>query len=519
MSSADPRGELSSSSFQSCDHYFCRDCVGSLSDTEEESIVLTCPGCQAEFQGATTEETNMKLGSIVESFYSTPPEQEHTLIFCNYCVDSPVPASKTCLHCDASICDAHLKNHNTEHELIEPATSLEDRKCSIHKEFLKYYCLEDSVLICLSCFLIGDHKTHRVEVLTDRMAKKRGKMRQNLNKLCSRREEIEVTLQTLQQHNKKLQEKANGASEQATALFTDIRGQLETIEQHVQREIGKQKQQISSQIYDEIEQLEEKKEELSRKMFHTEKLCAITDPLLSLYTHEPVYSEFFDTNDAEEIKTNKISSVGDLHEFMITKALQRLFDNIMTDLKSKQTFNIQEHPDLLLDINTAACNLAVSNDLKEASCIMDYNLVKFTPERFGFCQVFSTQAFCSGQHYWEVETSKVGYWKVGMAYQNLGRIGSQYHIGKNKQSWCLHMSDTKYSVMHCSKQSKIYPEGSFERFGIYLNYEDGQLSFYQLCDPIRHLHTFTATFTEPLHAAFFVGTNGWVRIVTQEHQI
>ncbi|MEE6506105.1 hypothetical protein FKM82_007513 [Ascaphus truei] len=74
------------------------------------------------------------------------------------------------------------------------------------------------------------------------------------------------------------------------------------------------------------------------------------------------------------------------------------------------------------------------------------------------------------------------------------------------------MWDNKHSVIHNSIQTQIYPESPLQRLGIYLDYEAGRLSFYQLCDPIRHLHTVTATFTEPLHAAFCVCEKGWVRI-------
>lgn len=41
---------------------------------------------------------------------------------------------------------------------------------------------------------------------------------------------------------------------------------------------------------------------------------------------------------------------------------------------------------------------------------------------------------------------------------------------------------------------------TIKRFRVYLDYEAGELSFYELCDPIRHLYTLT----EPLHAVLYV---------------
>ncbi|MEE6511067.1 hypothetical protein FKM82_017270 [Ascaphus truei] len=168
---------------------------------------------------------------------------------------------------------------------------------------------------------------------------------------------------------------------------------------------------------------------------------------------------------------------------------------------------------ILLDVNTAANTVSVSGDLKTASWSETDQLRPDTPERFvSYNQVLSSRSFSSGQHYWEVEISGSGDREVGISYPSIVRKGYQSRIGYNKKSWCLYMWGNNHSVLHDRIRTQIYPESRVQRLGIYLDYEAGRLSFYQLCDPIRHLHTVTATFTEPLHAAFCVWGNGWVRI-------
>ncbi|OCU02825.1 hypothetical protein XELAEV_18008595mg [Xenopus laevis] len=106
---------------------------------------------------------------------------------------------------------------------------------------------------------------------------------------------------------------------------------------------------------------------------------------------------------------------------------------------------------------------------------------------------------------------------VGMAYPSIERRGDQSCIGNNNKSWGLYRwYNNNYTVTHDSKDTDLPHVSSCRRIRISLDYEAGRLSFYELSEPIRHLHTFTVTFTEPLHAAFWVGWNkkAWVRIIS-----
>ncbi|MEE6518923.1 hypothetical protein FKM82_030245 [Ascaphus truei] len=305
-------------------------------------------------------------------------------------------------------------------------------------------------------------------------------------KLTSVREETEKRAQSLQEHRREAQEKAAGVTARVTALIRDIREQLEVLEKQVLSEITRWEEQVSLRVSDLIQQLEIKKDELSRKMLHIEELSNITDPLTVLQGRESDNADFCDAeeggNEDREREGNKVPAVGDLYEVLIPLTLQRLAD-IVTDLKAKSGFCVQGDSGILLDVNTAANNVSVSGDLKTASWSVTDQLRPDTQERFERYQVLSSRSFSSGQHYWEVEISDSGD----------RDFLSQYMI-------------------HDTIRTQIYPESRVQRLGIYLDYEAGRLSFYQLCDPIRHLHTVTATFTEPLHAAFYVWDNGWVRI-------
>ncbi|KAM4632075.1 E3 ubiquitin/ISG15 ligase TRIM25-like [Discoglossus pictus] len=488
-----------------CGHNFCQVCIGSVLDIQEASGVYTCPECRETFNTRPALQRNLKLRNIMTLLLPTHPEQDETGIFCTYC-DSPVPATKTCLLCEASLCDKHLKKHSKspEHVLMEPTISPEKRKCSIHKKLLEYYCTEDAVCVCGACCAFGDHNGHQVELLKEACEKKKVKLRNVLKKLTSKRKKTDRRVQRLQEHKKEVQERAAGVTKAVTTLIRDIREQLKVLEERVLSEVSRQEEKVLLQVSNLIQQLEKEKEELPRKMSHIEELCTMTDPLLVLQREDAEKERNTDCGEQDK----DLPALEELDEVLISVRLHRALSDIVTDVKAKRGLCEQEVPDILLDVNTACCYIYVSGDRKTAAHTDIEEERPYRPERFvNCCQVLSTNSFTSGRHYWEVETSESGEWCVGLAYPSIQREGEESDIGGNNKSWGL-SSFNKYSVVH----SSLTPEPSMQILGIFLDYEAGRLSFYDLCDPIRHLRTFTATFTEPLHVGFWLCGDGWVRI-------
>ncbi|XP_073424199.1 tripartite motif-containing protein 14-like [Dendrobates tinctorius] len=173
----------------------------------------------------------------------------------------------------------------------------------------------------------------------------------------------------------------------------------------------------------------------------------------------------------------------------------------LCDVISGIRIYVEGPADILLDVTTAANNLLISDDLKTATWTREEQKRPETAERFQDYQVMSRRGFTSGRLYWEVESRRSGWWMVGMCYPSIDRRGRQSYIGYNNKSWGLWRYNNQYLVIHDSKVIQLPDKISSERFRICLDYGAGQLSFYELCDPIRHFHTFTATFSEPLHAA------------------
>ncbi|XP_073506358.1 E3 ubiquitin/ISG15 ligase TRIM25-like isoform X2 [Phyllobates terribilis] len=524
MASADLRHELNCSICMSiytdpvtlrCGHNFCRVCIDGVVDTEGGYGIYTCPECRATFQKWPPLQRNITLCNVVENFLSTQSHQKITGICCTYCVDSPVPAVRSCLHCEASLCDKHLRVHIKtagDHVLTDPSTSLKTKKCSIHRKILEYYCTEDAASICASCSLVGEHRGHQLEKLGEASEIKKKKLRNVLQKLTTKRKKTEERIKSLEERRRKAQEEAAEETERVTALVIDIRRRLDDLEKRVLSEISRREEKLSLSLSDVIQKLERKKDELSRKMRHIEELCNMTDPLTVLQE-----TDTSDLCDPEEQEGDEDTGGhdggdedtgghdgGDRGEELISH-ISHTLSAMIRDINV--TFYVQDPADILLDVNTAGNNLLISDDLKTATWTEITQNRPETAERFEHYEVMSRRGFTSGRHYWDVEIRGALLWSVGMCYPNIARRGHHSYIGKNNKSWCLYKGlryNNHCSVVYDSKVIQLPHQISSNRFRICLDYEAGQLSFYELCDPIKHLHTFTAAFTEPLHAVLCV---------------
>ncbi|KAM8960403.1 E3 ubiquitin/ISG15 ligase TRIM25-like [Pelodytes ibericus] len=481
----------------SCGHNFCRVCIGLVLDTQAPGF-YTCPECRTQFSKRPALTKNRKLCSIVECFLSNREKQNNwTGVACTYC-QSKVPAAKTCVHCEASLCEMHLARHSrsVEHVLTEPTFSLEDRRCPIHKEPLKYYCCKDTVCVCVSCCLVGDHQGHQVESLEQASEKR---LKDRLYQLTSKREEVEKRVENLKRHVEGAHKKAADVTQAVIALFRKLRKKMKVFEKRVLSEISRQEEQVYLRVSDLIERLEVQKEELVLKMRHMEKFHRPTDPLIILIEEQ------------EHLESPSVGSGGDhsissLDEAPIALVLEKGFVALADMLINPDAvLPVPRTEDLALDVKTACNYIDLSDDLKTAIYSPVHLLRPDGPERFETCQVLSTRSFSSGQHYWEVLVSEAKAWSVGLAYGSMERryVGNESYLGYNDKSWSLEFQ-AELSARHNDIMEVLTPASKVNALGVYLNYESGQVSFYKLCEPIRHLYTFRATFSEPLYAAFYV---------------
>ncbi|KAM5134904.1 E3 ubiquitin-protein ligase TRIM58-like [Mantella aurantiaca] len=471
-----------------CGHSFCLVCIYRLLRKQDLSRIYTCPQCRKRFWSRPAPNKNITLHTIAERFHTSRLDQDRNAIFCTYC-DFSVLAVRSCQQCETSMCATHLRKHNekVEHILLPPTAELWKRRCPVHGKIMEYFCTEDSVCICATCRLDGEHIGHQTESVEEASEKK---LRPLLEKVTLEREKTEQQIQSLKERRARAQQ----VVARMTTKLGDVRNQLEALENIVLGEVSRWEMQISQLVSNLTEQLETKNNELSKKMHLFEGLRDLADPLNVLQDQELDK----DLHDSKEALPND-PEFPELQEDLISSALHKLLDKL-TNAKMW----IREPSGILLNLHTAADNLFISDDLKTASRLELKKSCANTPDRPHDCGVLSCSSFSSWQHYWEVDTSQSDSWRVGMCYSSINRKNRVSMIGKDNDSWCLWRRKDNYTMMHDSDHILLPHQPSSHKFRIYLDYQAGQLSFYELGGPMRHLYTFTATFSKPLHAVLVV---------------
>ncbi|XP_066442597.1 E3 ubiquitin/ISG15 ligase TRIM25-like [Eleutherodactylus coqui] len=499
-----------------CGHSFCRGCIDSALNAQEGGNSYTCPNCRKKFSNRPLFQKNIALRNITERFQSSPNIKARLQIFCTYCILSPVPAVKHCGMCEASLCDDHLMVHSKspEHALSELSTSVGIRACPIHREVLQYYCIEDATCICSTCMLAEEHLGHQFKPLVEASEKKKENLKKVLEKLNSKNDEAKKKIQHLKQRRNAMHHKASAVIKRVTTLFSDIKKQGANLEMKIVKDISGKRDLASLPVSDQILLLEMQKEELSRKIRHTEDLCDMTDALTVLQEQETDNDNFCDTMGSARDE-EQIYDGGPPDQDFISATLYPKLLEILVGIS--KWFSMHAPMKILLDVNTAANNIHVSRRLKFASWSGRNQKRPDTPGRFQNRQVISLGGMSSGRHYWDVEVGDHGHWRIGMCYSSIERNGDRSYIGNNNVSWCVcRLIGNQDSVMHNDEETFLPCKVSSKKLRIWVDYEAGQMSFFDLGEPVRHLHTFTTTFTEPLHAAFYISkdwfSKDWIRI-------
>ena len=183
---------------------------------------------------------------------------------------------------------------------------------------------------------------------------------------------------------------------------------------------------------------------------------------------------------------------------------------------SRVNLNAAPPPDttqLSLDPNTAHRDLTISEGNRHARRWITQP-TEDLPERFDFW----TQVLCveglKHRCYWETELT--GRVQLGVAYGRMHRKGEgdDCHLGRNDSSWGMSCTKNGYNAWHNGVNIALTVAPCFNRVGVYLDWSAGTLTFYSVFfGVLTPLHTFHASFTEPLYPAFRLGwVNATVRL-------
>ncbi|XP_038657182.1 E3 ubiquitin/ISG15 ligase TRIM25-like [Scyliorhinus canicula] len=252
-----------------CQHSFCEKCIDNAWAHFGLQGRVSCPQCRRNFNPRPCPERNFTLRNIVEKYnQSQAAHAESAPVMCEYCIENPAPAVKTCLKCETSFCSFHLKPHLTkktfsDHPLIEPLADLTKRQCLDHKKILEFYCKEDEKCVCISCTVIGSHKSHTLLSLDQAAAKIKDQLKgkvanlERIKKNCSTEQQ---GLKISEAEIKKLTTELKG---ELSKEFSEWRKALEEDEKYALKLIDDEERRVLSQIRSCSETLAKQMEEMT----------------------------------------------------------------------------------------------------------------------------------------------------------------------------------------------------------------------------------------------------------------
>ncbi|TNN64830.1 Zinc-binding protein A33 [Liparis tanakae] len=496
-----------------CGHSFCLDCIRDYWNTTNTEI--QCPVCMEKFSTKPMLRVNTCIAEMVATLkkcdrpcVAGPQEAGNGTVLCGQCSDAKIPAIKSCLVCFTSFCETHLKPHRRiaamkKHKLIKPVENLEGRMCKIHDEPLELFCRTDEMFVCASC-KVGDHKTHSIVNLEYEAELRKtglGAEKETTDEMIKERQQKIIEIQQSVEASRKNTGKVLSSSlHEMTAMVDYMRrsqAELAEVIETKHKQIETERNGLIKELEGEIMQLKQKTVQLKQVEFSNDALLFL-EKFLSLTFTQPQVKNWYDVtlNGDEFTEQGAIAML----KTTMTREIRALCD---PDWKEKQ----QHAVDVTLDPDTANPLLVVSPDGKQVTHgDRQRNLLK-KPERFeNVLNVLAKEGFSSGKFYYEVQIKGKTNWDLGVVNQSIHRKGD-IRLSPNNGYWTIYLRKGNELTANASFAINLKVREMPQKVGVFVDYEGGQVSFYD-ADSRACIYSFPGwTFTEKLFPFFSPGAN------------
>ncbi|XP_039884604.1 tripartite motif-containing protein 16-like protein [Simochromis diagramma] len=513
-----------------CGHNFCMRCIQDQWDCDPlRNSLCRCPECKYEFPSRPQLIKNTTLAEVVrETEMSCNKEQQ--------------------------------SSEGNRRVLKRPrscAETSESTSCGKHNKPLEVYCCTDKQIIYAQC-ASAEHGGHRIGLVKE-------ERRQKEKELKDMQTKFKQTLQKQERKREMMGEMLGQIQDEArkTEAFCEsvIVGAIDSLQKHylsVKEVIAAQEEAAAAQVRislksleEEVKQMKERDAKLDR-LAQTEShirflqkwpslklLCDHSfqelseDPLLHFeLTKRAVehlgkqLEEFCDKEFASICNTadgeKQQESASEMEEDDVQRRSEasvsqphasRPLAKQKVEPKTREEF-LQYACELSLDPTTAHEDLVILKGGKMVKLCNERsknpsvrNPEKFIHRRQVLCRE-GLQADC----YYEVEV-KGDKAEIALTYKGIDRKSrtTLSAFGANANSWSLDLSK-HYSVSHNSDSIQLTTPPRHHRVGIYLKFQTGTLSFYEVSDSMNFLYKVEAEFREPLYPGFWLGEKCCIRI-------
>ncbi|XP_056664278.1 probable E3 ubiquitin-protein ligase TRIML1 isoform X1 [Monodelphis domestica] len=332
--------------------------------------------------------------------------------------------------------------------------------CEQHGEKQKYYCEEDEVLLCDSCFLELEHKNHTVLPLEMAADKCKDKLQDTLNLIQRREEEFKIALQRITNREELCKEDIYPLKQSVTSEYEKMHGFLWDEEQmHLNR--------LDREYKDNMIRLERNKDRITSKIRDLETMVLEVEDILDKGPLEMLQDMKVILEKNEEVLLQEPEVASPAWATSPITGLREMLMNF--------------HRDITLDPDSANPHLILSEDLKS---VKYGNVPQDLPdnrERFDYALiVLGTQTFSSGKHYWEVKVGEKTEWEVGISKESIRRKGKLSSLSQDV--WILVSFKSGNDWFLGNSRDGLHLSQPIDKVGIFLDYDKGHIAFYDVID-------------------------------------
>ncbi|XP_015258079.1 PREDICTED: E3 ubiquitin-protein ligase TRIM21-like [Cyprinodon variegatus] len=192
------------------------------------------------------------------------------------------------------------------------------------------------------------------------------------------------------------------------------------------------------------------------------------------------------------------------YEGTVDRAVTQLKDTLWEEMKKQlELKRVQQYAvDLTLDPDTAHPKLILSDDGKQVKHGDVWQDLPDNKERFSDCvDVLACQSFSSGSFYFEVQVKGKTDWDLGVAKDSINRKGF-IDLSIKNGFWTIVLRNGNQYLSGDNSSDHVYLPTVPERVGVFVDYEKGLVSFYDV-DTAALIYSFSnCCFTEKLKPYF-----------------
>ncbi|XP_061085673.1 nuclear factor 7, brain-like [Conger conger] len=452
-----------------CGHNFCKACLTGFWDGTDK---YQCPLCKKRFEGPMDLGVNAILAQITQDYKRRrleAPEME------SEAEESDDEARSACAD-----------------QPVEPTLDLKDSVCEKHSRPLELFCSTDHACICTQC-AEEDHAGHAAVPVEGEWLRRHEELKTEVLQvkqgILDRQKKTEELKRQMRLSREDAEERMKEGQQTLDAILRSVekcQSELEEAIEGEQRVVESKAQGLLKELEQEIKGLNCRKaqlKEVSRCRDHVRVLESLPSQPPS-----PCAKDWDNVLVHPNLRVGTVRSVISPHDKYVRAKMTELVD---AEFKKIRHYAVD---DILVNGSTWS-SFELSKDRKEVhspSVFANGSQYMFLTR----LTVLGEHVFSSGRHYWEVNVEGKTSWHLGVVEETFSRQ-CRKPMPQNG-FWLLHFKEGNSLRALDDSPVQLSLSSELNEVGVYVDYEEGEISFYNV-EARSFLFSFTGnTFTEKL---------------------